>query len=167
MTLEQFNQLDDSEKAAQLELCCGSQAWKESILKKFPFETERELLLAADECWQDGAESDWKEAFLHHPKIGDLESLRQKFASTASLALGEQSSVNSASDEILQKLKRGNEDYEAKFGYIFIVCATGKSAAEMLEILELRLKNDPATEIMIAMQEQSKITGLRLKKLLS
>jgi 2-oxo-4-hydroxy-4-carboxy-5-ureidoimidazoline decarboxylase len=107
------------------------------------------------------------EAFLHHPKIGSLDALAAKFANTAQWASGEQASVQSASKAVLQALADGNTAYEQKFGYIFIVCATGKSAEEMLALLQARLPNPPKTEIGIAMAEQMKITLIRLEKLLN
>jgi 2-oxo-4-hydroxy-4-carboxy-5-ureidoimidazoline decarboxylase len=121
--------------------------------------------LAADEIWHSLSEADWKEAFARHPKIGDIESLAEKFQSTAALASKEQSGVIGASVTTLNALAEGNAAYESKFGYIFIVCATGKSAEEMLAMLNERLNNDPDAEIHIAAQEQAKITRLRLEKL--
>ena len=112
------------------------------------------------------SEKDWKEAFSHHPKIGDLESLKKKFSSTAGWASDEQSGVNTASQQIIEALADGNKKYEEKFGYIFIVCAAGKSAEEMLAIFKSRLQNSPEVEIEIAADEQNKITKLRIEKLL-
>ena len=110
--------------------------------------------------------SDILEAFSHHPKIGaNIETLRAKFQQTAGWSASEQASVSQASDAVLQALAQGNIDYEAKFGYIFIVCATGKSAAEMLNLLQARLVNTPADEIKLAAAEQAKITRIRLEKL--
>jgi 2-oxo-4-hydroxy-4-carboxy-5-ureidoimidazoline decarboxylase len=135
------------------------------MLPFFPAEDLVELLEDAEEQWYKCSPTDWSEAFAHHPRIGDVESLKRKFASTADWALAEQGGVRTASQETIEKLAKGNEDYERKFGYIFIVCATGKSADEMLEMLNERLKNDPKGEIEIAADEQNKITKLRLEKL--
>ena len=107
------------------------------------------------------------EAFAHHPKIGDLDSLKKKFASTSLWAAGEQSGVENPENQTITKLATKNEAYENKFGYIFIVCATGKSAEEMLLLLKERLKNNFEEEIAIAMNEQMKITRIRLEKILS
>lgn len=126
-----------------------------------------ELKEISDILWEQTTESDWMEAFSHHPKIGDVKSLEKKFASTAAWASGEQASVNEASQEVIQKLAKGNEDYEKKFGFIFIVCATGKSAPEMLELLEIRLPHEREKELRIAANEQNKITHIRLDKLFS
>ena len=123
-----------------------------------------DLFEDAEEAWYECTEADWKEAFLHHPKIGDIDALRKRFSSDQ-FAGNEQNSVNHASEKSLQLLAEGNKAYEEKFGYIFIVCATGKSVEEMLEFLNIRLRNSPDEEIKIAMEEQNKITKLRLEKL--
>ena len=132
----------------------------------FPAGSKEELLENAEAVWHECSEDEWKEAFTHHPKIGDVESLTKKFASTAHWATGEQSAVNVASKEMIEALAEGNRLYEEKFGYIFIVCATGKSAEEMFGMLQSRLKNKPEKEIQIAADEQNKITRLRIEKLL-
>ena len=107
------------------------------------------------------------EAFSHHPKIGDTASVEKKFKSTRTLSLQEQKGIDHASAEVLNKLVEYNILYEKKFGYIFIVCATGKTAEEMLSLLKERFNNDPETEIKNSMREQDKITQIRLKKLLT
>ncbi len=145
--------------------CCGSSAWAERLSRLLPFNSIAELKKASDDTWFSLSENDWKEAFSHHPKIGDVGNLKEKFAGTATWAEGEQSGVKAANEQVLKALQKGNEDYEKKFGYIFIVCATGKSAAEMLALLKSRMINNPAIEIRIAAEEQNKITHLRLEKL--
>jgi 2-oxo-4-hydroxy-4-carboxy-5-ureidoimidazoline decarboxylase len=167
MTIARLNALPEDEVLQLLISCCGSSAWAKEMLMKRPFASTDTLMEAAEACWSTRSEADFLEAFSHHPKIGDISSLRDKFASTAHFASGEQGSVASASEEILQGLARGNADYEQKFGFIFIVCATGKSASEMLELLENRLPNSREEELRIAAGEQSKITRIRLEKLLS
>ena len=124
------------------------------------------MFAVAGEIWTKLTPDDWKEAFSHHPKIGDIKSLRKKFASTADMAEGEQSGVMQTSERTLQALAEGNNLYEAKFGYIFIVCATGKGAEEMLALLNERLHHYPEEEIAIAAKEQAKITKLRLEKMI-
>ncbi|HLG41160.1 MAG TPA: 2-oxo-4-hydroxy-4-carboxy-5-ureidoimidazoline decarboxylase [Chitinophagaceae bacterium] len=166
MTLHELNTLPKQQLKEELAKCCGSSAWVNKMLPFFPADDLVELLEDAEEQWYQCSEEDWKEAFSYHPKIGDSESLKKKFASTAQLASGEQSGVNTASQKIIEALADGNKKYEDKFGYIFIVCATGKSADEMLEILQTRLKNDLKDEIETAADEQNKITKLRLEKLL-
>jgi len=165
--LTSFNLL--ASPSAQIEFlrCCGSSRWAEEMASHRPFHNSAQLFAVAEEIWRRLSSEDWREAFSHHPKIGDMNSLRAKFAGAKGWAEGEQAGVQSASDEILQALAAGNEAYEKKFGYIFIVCATGKNAEEMLSLLRQRLPNDPAREIQIAVAEQAKITKIRLEKLLA
>ena len=167
MTIEELNRLTGPALREVLGLCCGAAAWLEGMLGLFPVATSAVLLREAERIWYSCEEKDWREAFTHHPKIGDLESLRVKWHSTGQWAAGEQSGVKVASEDVLEKLAAGNEAYEKKFGYIFIVCATGKSAEEMLALLTARLSNTAGTEIGIAMGEQNKITRIRLEKLLA
>jgi len=167
MTLSDLNALPPAARVEALRTCCGSVVWAETMNQLFPFATADKLYAAADAIWDSLTETDWREAFAHHPKIGDMDALREKFASTAAWAAGEQGAVQQASEATLQGLKAGNEAYERHFGYIFIVCATGKSAGEMLALLQARLLHSPAQEIHVAMAEQAKITRLRLEKLLA
>jgi 2-oxo-4-hydroxy-4-carboxy-5-ureidoimidazoline decarboxylase len=167
MTLDTLNALPAAARAEALATCCGSSAWVATLNQKFPFNSTSTLYEDADRVWHNLTKADWREAFTHHPKIGDVNALREKFASTATWAASEQGAVRQAEPETLEALAAGNDAYEQKFGYIFIVCATGKSAAEMLALLQARLPNAPAQEIHIAMAEQAKITRLRLEKLLA
>jgi 2-oxo-4-hydroxy-4-carboxy-5-ureidoimidazoline decarboxylase len=167
MTLSDLNALAPAARAEALATCCGAAAWVATLNAQFPFATPDALYEAAERTWHNLGEADWREAFAHHPKIGDMDALREKFASTATWAAGEQGAVKQASQATLDALAAGNEAYERKFGYIFIVCATGKSAAEMLALLQARLPHDPSQEIHVAMREQAKITRLRLQKLLA
>jgi 2-oxo-4-hydroxy-4-carboxy-5-ureidoimidazoline decarboxylase len=153
----------DAEKA--LFHCCGIRSWAKAMTAARPFKSEAALLAAAETAWSRCGEAEWLEAFKQHPKIGDLDSLRKRFAATAALAGAEQAGVATASEETLAALAEGNRLYEAKFGYIFIVCATGKSADAMRRLLEARLHNDPRQELAIAAQEQKQITRLRLAKI--
>ncbi len=167
MTLNEFNQLEKNDAAIALQKCCGSSRWVERMLLQVPFKSKEALMQIANDSWfEDCVEADYLEAFTHHPKIGDIESLAKKFANTKAWAGNEQAGVNTASTDVLEALAKGNDDYEKKFGYIFIVCATGKSAKEMLNLLLERLPNNADDEIKIAMQEQHKITNIRLNKLL-
>lgn len=166
MTLHELNILSQPQLKEELLKCCGSTSWVKMMMTYFPADDLVELLEDAEEIWYACSEDDWREAFNHHPKIGDVESLTEKFASTAQWAANEQSAVNTASRETIEALAEGNRLYEEKFGYIFIVCATGKSAEEMLGLLQVRLRNEPAEEIKIAADEQNKITKLRIEKLL-
>lgn len=166
MTIHELNHLPPGQQKETLFRCCGSTAWVNKMLEVFPVEDFVDLTEDAEEKWYECSEADWKEAFSHHPKIGDTESLKKKFADTAQWASGEQSGVNTASEEVIKQLAEGNRQYEEKFGYIFIVCATGKSADEMLQMLNARLPNSPGEEIKIAADQQMQITKLRLQKLL-
>lgn len=162
MTIKAFNKLSKAEKTKQLLGCCGSSTWAELMVKQFPFSGETDLVNAATDVWYNQCNSiDWLEAFTHHPKIGDIKSLTKKFAGK------EQASVATASKKTIKALADANAAYEAKFGFIFIVCATGKTATEMLCLLEGRLSNTIGEELHIAMGEQMKITILRFQKLIT
>ena len=160
MTLSSFNNLEKTAAAKELFSCCGSQKWVSLVMKAFPFGSAEMLLQKATEAWYDECDSkDWIESFTHHPKIGDKKSLTEKFAGK------EQAGVASATEKIIEALANSNEAYEKKFGFIFIVFATGKSAVEMLLLLTNRLNNAKDDEVRIAMGEQHKITLLRFGKL--
>ena len=146
--------------------CCTSSVWVNAMVAARPYTDTKALAKQADLAWQGLSESDYKEAFEGHPQIGNMDTLRAKYANTKALASGEQSSVNEASVHVLLELAQGNTDYLEKFGFIFIVCATGKNAEQMLTLLQARLPNDKATELVNAAQEQRKIFHLRLEKLL-
>ena len=167
MTLDDLNKLGDDAARVEFLKCCGSVRWAEMMASRRPFPNTSMLFETGDLEWSRVSHADWKEAFGCHPTIGDVGALRKKFPSTGGWAEREQSGVLSAGEDILQQLATGNNLYEKRFGYIFIVYATGKSAGEMLALLEQRLKNDPQEEIMLAAREQQKITRLRLEKLLS
>ena len=163
--LDRLNALEEAKAFAELLRCCGSRRWAGRMAGLRPFDSEAALLEAADSVWMGLDVADRLEAFAAHPRIGDLDSLRVRFASTASWASHEQSGVSAAGDSTLRALADGNRDYEAKFGHIFIVCATGKSAGEMLTLLRERLGNDPEAERAVASEEQAKIARIRLRKL--
>jgi 2-oxo-4-hydroxy-4-carboxy-5-ureidoimidazoline decarboxylase len=166
MTLHEFNILSKDELKEALIKCCASTAWVNKMLPHIPAEDLVELLEDAEIEWYNCSPADWKEAFAAHPKIGDPGSLAKKFAATSTWAADEQKSVEQASGETINALIKANKNYEERFGYIFIVCATGKSAEEMLGILYTRLLNDPEDEILVAAEEQLNITKLRIQKLL-
>lgn len=132
------------------------------MMARRPFGGDRKLLFAARNEWFGLTEADWLEAFSHHPKIGDRDALAARFPATHDLSSNEQASVDGANAEVIAALAEANERYLERFGFIFIVCATGKSAEEMLQLLRDRLKNDRATELRKAAEEQAKITALRL-----
>lgn len=155
------------EARSLLRTCCGSSRWVERMLERRPFGTDEALRHSAREVWFGLSNADWREAFSHHPKIGDRESLRRRFAETRHLAEREQAGVDGASEEVLTALAKANRDYENTFGHIFIVCASGLSAEDMLGMLRERMENDPHIEIRIAAEEQAKITDLRLRAIAS
>ncbi|HTA62497.1 MAG TPA: 2-oxo-4-hydroxy-4-carboxy-5-ureidoimidazoline decarboxylase [Bacteroidia bacterium] len=166
MTIQELNNLNADKTFEEFFKCCGSTTWAKQLATKKPFESKTSLLHNSDWIWQNCTVRDGLEAFTRHPKIGDLKSLEKKFASTKDWAGGEQAGVNTAAQNTLVALAKGNEAYLKKFGYIFIVCATGKTAEEMLALLNVRLTNTPDIEIKIAMGEQNKITHIRLEKLI-
>jgi OHCU decarboxylase len=166
-SLARLDALGAAEAENELLKCCGSHAWARRMSARRPFGEMRELLKAADEVWWSLDAHDWLEAFAAHPKIGGRRAAREQDAQAAGWSRQEQSGVREAGDATLDELAEANRAYEEKFGHIFIVCATGKTAAEMLALLRARLPNDAATELQNAAEEQRKITRLRLEKLLT
>ncbi|MEM9192083.1 MAG: 2-oxo-4-hydroxy-4-carboxy-5-ureidoimidazoline decarboxylase [Myxococcota bacterium] len=147
--------------------CCGATRFVDHMLAARPFASDRVLHEAAERIWAACDRDDILEAFSHHPRIGaDLGKLRERFGGArAALSTAEQAGAVGASEEVLLALQEANARYEARFGYIFIVCASGKTAEEMLGFLEARLSNAPANELVVAAAEQAKITRLRLERL--
>ena len=166
MTIHDFNRLSFEAAKTELERCCGSHRWAERLASERPFANRSDLHTAAEKHWLALEEADWKEAFSHHPRIG-AKALREKFASTAAWALEEQRGAASASDEVIEALAEGNIEYEKRFGHVFLICATGKSAVEMLEQLRARIGRSAQEELQTAAAEQSKITRIRLDKLIT
>ncbi len=136
------------------------------MARRRPFLAPEELMETADRVWQELSPQDWLEAFRTHPKIGEKSAAKSGSRESPRWSAREQAGAAGAPAEMLEELARANRDYEWKFGYIFIVCATGKTADEILALLRQRLQNDPAVELRIAAEEQRRITRLRLKKLL-
>lgn len=160
MTLDQLNALSpDAAKSLFLEQC-HSHTWAQTMADARPFASIDSVLACAEQVWQNAREEDILDAFSGHAKIGDLAALRNKFASA------EQGQVAAADDTVLLALRDRNDEYLAKFGFIFIVCATGKPAAQMLALLLARLANSRQQELANGAAEQAKITALRLRKLL-
>ena len=165
MTIMDLDRMPVEEKRAKLFKCCGSKAWVEKMLNA-PFSEDMiDLFDNAEDKWNECSEEDWKEAFNHHPQIGNTDSLPVDDP-TADWAKNEQSKVDEAGEEIKQKLADANKQYKEKFGYIFVINASGKTAEEIYSQLMVRLQNSPEAEIEIAMAEQMGITRLRLEKLL-
>ena len=165
VTVTWLNGLSAAEAQAVLLRCCGSTEWARRVAASRPWADGAALVEAADEALEALAEADVLEALASHPRIGDFQSLKMRYAGNREWSAGEQSGAAEADDETLRRLAAGNDAYERRFGYLFVVCATGKSAAEMLAILEARLQNVPADELRVAAGEQRKITHLRLAKL--
>jgi OHCU decarboxylase len=154
VNLADLNELPESEALKKFRACCGSSRWATKMTELRPFESRNELLAAADEVWNSLGPDDWREAFAHHPRIGDRAT---------GTAATEQSGMRTAADNVRAELAMANHEYEERFGYIYIVCATGRTAGEMLEIVKERLSNEPDTELKVAAEEQRKITQIRLK----
>ena len=161
-----LNALTQEDACELLAQSCGASRWVQAMVEGRPYQDMEALKQRAQRVWATMERSDILEAFDHHPRIGaDIQALRKKFATTASLSESEQASVAHASEETLLALRDGNKKYEARYGHIFIVCATGKSAQEMLELLEARMDNEPDEELRIAAAEQAKITQIRLENI--
>jgi OHCU decarboxylase len=165
VTLEQLNALDTPTAAREFLRCCGSTRWAEKMTAARPFASVDAMLIAADRIWSALAPADWLDAFAAHPRIG--ERVEREAVAERNWSTQEQSGVATATHRVLDRLATKNRDYESRFGYIFIVCATGKPADDMLTMIEQRLTNDPDRELRIAAEEQRKITRLRLQKLIA
>ena len=162
-----LNSLSADEAAKELLQCCGSRRWASEMANQRPFQNEENLLTAATDIWWKLDRDDWLEAFRSHPKIGEKKAAGKVSAQSQQWSGQEQSGVEEAPHETVSSLAALNAAYEQKFGFIFIVCATGKTSDEMLTALRERLQHDAHAELPIAAEEQSKITELRLKKLLT
>ena len=162
-----LNSLTADEAAKELLQCCGSKRWANEMATGRPYETLEALLARADDVWWSLDRSDWLEAFRSHPKIGEKKAADKVSAQSQQWSGQEQSGLTDASQETTNSLAALNEAYEQKFGFIFIICATGKTSDEMLSALRERLQHDREAELPIAAAEQAKITELRLKKLLT
>jgi 2-oxo-4-hydroxy-4-carboxy-5-ureidoimidazoline decarboxylase len=172
--LARWNFLPAATAVDEILPCCGSRSWADAMVARRPLPDEVALLATSDETWRRLAESDWLEAFRSHPRIGESrigesrigESQAPKAASQRSAAWSEQEqrNVTGSNDSVKNALAEGNREYERRFSRIFIVCATGKSTAEILKILQRRLKNDERTEIQEAAEQQRQITQIRLTK---
>ncbi len=166
MTLQELNTLAEDQAEAVFRNCCNADTWVEGMVDHRPYTSQAEIFEASQALWPLLSEADWLQAFEAHPRIGDIETLRNKYAQTRALASNEQAAAKEAPEALLTRLKALNDAYLEKFGFIFIVCATGKSAADMLQLLEQRLPNTRSRELEIAAREQARITELRLEKLL-
>jgi 2-oxo-4-hydroxy-4-carboxy-5-ureidoimidazoline decarboxylase len=168
MNLESLKKLPPAKAQAEFLKCCGSLRWAEAMVElRAHAVTVGGLTLLANEMWWSLDQDDWLEAFRSHPKIGEKKAAQPLSMQSKEWSGQEQSSMREADQDTVDDLARLNREYEKKFGFIFIVCATGKSAADMLDILRDRISNEPEVELPIAAAEQAKITELRLKKLIN
>jgi OHCU decarboxylase len=163
-TLDRWNRLSASEAAREILSCCGSSAWVRQLAAGRPFADAASLIKTSDEIWNQLGSEDWMEAFSKHPRIGERKAPQSALEQSAAWSAQEQKSVSVADEAVQKLLAERNREYEARFGRIFIVCATGKSAVQMLDELRRRLHNDEATELRETAEEQRKITNIRLKK---
>ena len=167
MSLPELNALPRYRAEAELIKCCGSTAWVRAMAGRRPFAGLERLMRAAGEVWWRLDAADWMEAFRAHPQIGQQQAVAVNASQAQVWSVLEQSGMNRAGVGVTMALEEANQEYLAKFGYIFIVCASGKSAEVMLASLRLRLANTPDVEIRVAAEEQNKITRLRLERLLT
>lgn len=164
LSLQVLNSLDSKEAEQWFSQCCAAPHWFNGMANARPFTDFNAVIQSATEIWQQCSSSEFLTAFEAHPMIGDVNSLRKKYAATKNMASNEQQGANNADEETLHNLASANTEYLSRHGFIFIICASGLTANTMLEALTLRLPNDTATEIKRAAAEQIKITVLRLEK---
>jgi OHCU decarboxylase len=164
--LAAWNAADEATAFNSMIACCGARRWATAMVAQRPFETEENLCASADQIWSTMGVPDWMEAFARHPRIGERK-VTHATAKSKEWSKQEQSAAEGAAQEILARLAEGNALYEERFGFTYIICATGKSAEEMLAILERRQKNDRETELRKAAEQQRQITQIRLRKWLA
>jgi 2-oxo-4-hydroxy-4-carboxy-5-ureidoimidazoline decarboxylase len=165
--LTRWNRLPIDGAVREIMPCCGSRAWAEKMATRRPIPDKAALLATSDEIWQSLTPSDWMEAFRSHPRIGESRAPQSSTAQSSAWSTQEQQKVAAGGDAVKIALAEANREYEQRFDHIFIVCATGKSAPEILEILRRRLQNDNQTELHEAAEQQRQITHIRLEKWLS
>lgn len=167
MTLSELNSCSVDQFKEELFRCCSSKRFVNELTVLRPFKTQIDLEEKASTIWNSLKKEDWLEAFSHHPQIGgDLNKLKEKFQSTKSWSKGEQSGVEEATENTLKELSEYNLEYQKKFGFVFLICATGKTADEMLQFLKERINNTMEQELQNASIEQEKIIKIRINKLL-
>lgn len=164
--INRINSIPFEQAEAEFIKCCGSRRWAAKMTAERPFENVEEMVTAADRIWWALESTDWLEAFYSHPKIGEKKTAAPVARESLSWSESEQSGTRNSTQQTMDELAELNRQYQEKFGFIYIVCATGKSAEQMLAILRDRLGNEPATELRNAATEQAKITTLRLNKLI-
>lgn len=162
--LARWNSLDPVAAAREALPCCGSQAWAAALAARRPIADEASLIEASSSVWRVLPEQAWREAFDSHPRIGERQPQTHATAESLLWSTQEQRASLSADASAGLTLAEANRRYEQKFGRIFIVCAAGKTSAQMLALLEARMKNDSATELLEAAEQQRQITQLRLRR---
>ena len=162
-----FDALPDAEAASRLAACCGSQRWVHGMQARRTFRTIDGMLAACDEVFTTLTPADWLEAFAHHPRIGEPADARMLSRVEARWAAREQAGAGGGVEDERVELLRCNRSYEARFGFIFIICATGRSTQDVIQSLRSRLNNAPDVELRLAGAEQVKITALRLRALVT
>jgi OHCU decarboxylase len=161
-----LNELSTADAETAFLDCCGSTEWARRMAGARPFDMLEDLFRTADRTWFSLSSVEWLEAFASHPKIGSGKPAPKQKKRSSEWSSGEQSGIDIADKSVRKQLAEANRLYQEKFGFIFIVCATGKSADEMLAICRARLGNSAETEMRLAAEEQRKITEIRLSKLL-
>jgi OHCU decarboxylase len=164
--LQQLNELPREQAVTELLKCCGSRKWAGRLADELPFHDIDSLLQTSDGIWWALDDADWLEAFSHHPKIGEKRAAHEVSPEARAWSEDEQAAARTADEETMRELAAANREYERRFGFIFIVCATGKTTKEMLALITERLRNEVDKELRVAAEEQRRITHLRLKKLL-
>jgi len=162
--IAQLNQYDAQQAFKWFSQACAAENWCQKMVENRPYANLNAMVTHAQTAWDSMAKSDFLQAFEAHPMIGDVNSLKAKFASTQQMAAHEQDGASNANDTTLQALHDLNHQYLAQNGFIFIICATGLSAETMLSALQSRIHNTREQEIAIAAAEQIKITLIRLEK---
>jgi 2-oxo-4-hydroxy-4-carboxy-5-ureidoimidazoline decarboxylase len=165
--LARWNQLPAATGAEEILPCCGSRAWARQMAAQRPFEDVATLLATSDRIWLALSTADWLEAFQSHPRIGETRSHLESSARSQQWSTQEQSRATESPEAVKHALAEGNREYERKFGRIFIICASGKSAPDILENLQRRLGNDDAAELHEAAEQQRQIVQMRVKKWLT
>ena len=165
--LDTWHAMSAEDAADAILPCCGSRAWARGLAARRPLATLPELLAASDASWWSLGEADWNEAFESHPRIGEREAHRSATGTSLAWSANEQGSAMLSDDDAKAKLAEGNRAYEAKFGRIFIVCASGKTAHDMLAILNRRMHNTAEAELQASAEQQREITHIRLQKWLA
>jgi OHCU decarboxylase len=161
--LEEWNEADELTATEAMLACCAARRWADGMVGQRPISNIVELSEAADRVWETMNEPDWLEAFAAHPRIGERKAASAA-PKSAAWSQQEQAGTSAASEEMMRKLAEGNAEYESKFGFTYIVCATGKSAEEMLATLHRRLGNDRVSELSEAAEQQRQIIQIRLGK---